>query len=378
VATSSLATSRLQHLERLGAEYPTLPTEVLLKQDLLTEGVAAAPGLEVPAVAACAGGPLGLRRTIVRLRLMPTSPYRVRTGADSLVLVDARSDQEIAPLRAYPWRPEYAARLLPSGRRAADVLDLLGVARLSRGSLPAPDDLAEAAAETFVLSAWQTGETPLAIKLVPDLEMQALPEAEQDAIILPYVRAVRQRLGNARPILLVSPPRRSQAEERLLEAGVTGRVSSLEVWDADAFARVGPRFGITRDEWIERLIGQAYTYLSSFSQPALLIGKEMSAAAGLDQERALASNTTAISFFLNHRVMVRPTHWVPPASADTAEPRPPVQHFLELDRHWYETWRGVYGVEFGADAAGPGQSRDPDSGCWDIGRGASLTPVRRS
>src|SRR5207237_766493 len=142
----------------------------------------------------------------------------------------------------------YEAKVLPSGVRAAAVMDPLGIVRLSRASPPSPEDVAEAAAETFALSTWHTGETPLAIRLTPDLEVQRLPDAEQDTLVLPYVRALQARLGNVRPILLVGPPRPAEAEQRLLEAGVTGRISSLEVWDRGAFDRIGPKFGVTRDQ----------------------------------------------------------------------------------------------------------------------------------
>jgi hypothetical protein len=371
VSGAGVAPARAEHLDGLRAAYPGLPTEAILKQDVLTEGVSPAPGLDLPEIAVVQGGPFSLRRTIVRLRTVADSPYACRMGSDGLTLADAATHDEIASLRAYPWRPDYDARVLPSGAPAVSAIDPLGNVRLSRVAPPSPADVAEAAAETFVLPGWRTGETPLALRLVLDPAVTQLPEAEQDAFVLPYTQALLRRVGRIRPVILVSPPRTQADEQRLLEAGVTGRISSLEIWDREAFDRVGPRAGISRDQWVERLIGQAHVYTAGLVQPALLIGKE-TYAGGLEPAAALASSQTAVRFFLQHRVLVRAVHWRP-EGVHLLHRGLTVRHYLDLDLFWYHEWRDAYGVEFIGDSAGPGQSRDPDSACWDIGRGARLT-----
>ena len=369
MAPEATTGTRLEQIERLRSAYPSLPIEAILKEDVLTEGIAFPPGAPPPAVLAIEGGPLGVRRAIVRARSRPGARYALECMGNEQVLVDTLSEEPLAVCRAYSSRPEYMAKRFPSGRAYANVLDPRGVAHLPLADPKDPAELAEAAAETYVLQPWTSGEMPLAIRLVPDPAVQEQPETEQDAFILPYITALRARIGNIRPIFLTLPPRDRTGEERLFEAGATGRVSNLEVWGRDLFGRMGPRVGLNFDAWIARILEQSFVYMDIHVQPTLLVGKELSQPDGfVDRDTARRNTEEGIRFLLAHRVLVRLVHWVPPDGQEA----PPVEYYLDLDQAWYEIWRETHREEPAGELLGPGHGRDPDSAHLDLGRGANL------
>jgi hypothetical protein len=360
----------LARLEQLQAAYPGLPSEVIVKQELLTAGISVAAGQSAPAILALEGGPLRLRRALVRLRPNESSPYTLVAGEGALVLRDRASGELIARAQPWPRRPDYAAKTFPDGTRYADILSETGVATLPLTRPKDAQQLAEAAAETFVLQPWQTGELPIAMKLIPDPGLDQLSEAEQDAFLFPYVRALRERFGNLRAIMLQLPPRSWEGEQRLLEAGFTGRHAVMEIWDRGVFGRLGPS-GLDWDTWVERLLMQPYLFMEHYSQPVLLVGKELSQPGGFaDLDAARRATEQGIRFLVQHRVLVRPEHWLGSANV-------PVEYYLDLDQFWYETWIGTYRGELGGELFGPGRGRDPDGAFLDIGRGAPLEPRRQ-
>src|SRR6476619_5729526 len=120
------------------ARFPDLPREAVLKEDLLRSGIAFDPSAltenlegEVkpksyfifpfdqkpltqlgeaavrrpPEEIALTGGPYGLRRTIVSVRVNPDSPYRVARGEDDALTLSL-DDREIAAV-GLPPMPEY-------------------------------------------------------------------------------------------------------------------------------------------------------------------------------------------------------------------------------------------------------------------------------
>lgn len=360
----------LDYLESLAGEFPQLPLEAIVKEDALTEGVEPVAGL--PEVVQLSGGPFELHPTIVRLHPRERARYRLRSIADgSFELAEAGSGRAVARARRYPERPAYQAKHSSAGQPLASLMDGGGRVRLLLEKPKDPGQVAEAAVETFMLESWQSHESPLAIRLQPDEAVFALADKAQERFVLDYVRAIHDALGNERPILLELPPKDWDAEMRLFEAGVTGRISAMEVWDRDAFQRVGPGAqGADRDEWIARILGQGHIYLENLAQPLLLVGKEVSQPGGIaDPEKALESTKEGIRFFLKHRVCVRLAHWAGPGAST-------VEYHLQLAKFWYETWAHEYRAEPGGELLGPGWARDPESAFLDIGRGAGLVNLR--
>ncbi|HWN83305.1 MAG TPA: radical SAM protein, partial [Candidatus Udaeobacter sp.] len=136
-------------LDIVQQEFPDLPREALVKEDLLRQGIAFSPAAlactavakpksyfifsfdrvaisemeagehrHLPEEIALAGGPWGFRRTIVSVRLNPESPYRVvapEGESDARALQLELAGEPIADV-ILPERPAYYDRTLPSGR----------------------------------------------------------------------------------------------------------------------------------------------------------------------------------------------------------------------------------------------------------------------
>src|SRR6185436_21083372 len=134
--------TRTELLEELAARYPQIPPEAVLKEDLLRTGMAfddnaltdnldggvkpksyfifsfdqkpltelgAAATQRPPEEIALSGGPWGLRRTIVSVRVNPASPYRVVGGRLTLEAREV-ADVELPPM------PPYYRHMLVNGK----------------------------------------------------------------------------------------------------------------------------------------------------------------------------------------------------------------------------------------------------------------------
>src|SRR5689334_14459416 len=138
--------TRTELLEELVARFPQIPPEAVLKEDLLRTGMAfdesaltdnldggvkpksyfifsfdqkpltelgAAALRRPPEEIALTGGPWGLRRTIVSVRVNPESPYLVSGSSEGLVLsLEGRPLADVA----LPPMPEYYRHLLANGK----------------------------------------------------------------------------------------------------------------------------------------------------------------------------------------------------------------------------------------------------------------------
>src|SRR6266508_4131102 len=144
---SATAGIRTELVEDLMARFPHIPREAVLKEDLLRSGIAfdasaLSDNLEgdvkpksyfifsfdqkplaqlgeaalrrPPEEIALTGGPYGLRRTIVSVRVNPDSPYRIARD-ESGVLRLSLEEREIADVRLPPM-PEYYRHTLANGK----------------------------------------------------------------------------------------------------------------------------------------------------------------------------------------------------------------------------------------------------------------------
>ena len=140
--SSALAESRTALVESLMARFPHVPREAVLKEDLLRSGIAfdrsaltdnldgevkpksyfifsfdqkpltelgEAAERRPPEELALTGGPYGLRRTIVSVRVNPDSPYRV-VGRELTLDGEPIAEVTLPPL------PEYYRHTLANGK----------------------------------------------------------------------------------------------------------------------------------------------------------------------------------------------------------------------------------------------------------------------
>lgn len=373
--------SRLNKLEELFSRYSDLSQEAILKEELLTHGLSWKRELKVDE--ACGslrleGGPYSLRRTILRVNKQDDSPYRVESNGERLEVVDRDGGALI--VLAYPFPQDFAYQ----NQRFHDGTPYSAVASLDaevtslgfREQAKDPARVADAVAEIFIKRRRPAQEMPLRILISGGSVIDSTDGQEEADFYLKYVDAIRDRIGNQVPILLEMLPQSVEVEKRIHRHGVQARLSNLEVWDQRLFARLRPdkEQKIGWEEWVRRLLDQVYVYGWNAVLPTLVVGLEMVEPGGFKKvEEALASTGEGIRFLMRHGVVPNLIHLrAHPNSASAGQRQPPTGFFLELDRVWYDAW-----VKYGQDEPigylmGPGRSRYPDSGVFDVGRGAPL------
>ena len=143
---TATAESRTALVEELMGRFPHIPPEAVLKEDLLRSGIAfdesaltdnldgeikpksyfifsfdqkpltelgEAATRRPPEEIALTGGPYGLRRTIVSVRVNPDSPYRVARAEDGALAISL--DGALLADVTLPPMPEYYRHLLGNG-----------------------------------------------------------------------------------------------------------------------------------------------------------------------------------------------------------------------------------------------------------------------
>ena len=375
MTSGSSSPSRLGHLEALFKGYADLPREAIVKEDILCEGLAAAPGVQadLPRVVLLEGGPYALRRTIVRCDRRDSSPYLIDHEDGHLVLRDRGSRGTLASLRGYPLPPSYAQHAFPDGRLHSAVLDLYGQAVIADSLAPSPQQVGAVAAEAFIHEIWPSGEGPLHVHLNRGGLGDTVDGVPEEEFALRYVAAIKESIANRRPILLEMAPKPAEVERRLYAEGVNGRLCNVDVWDQGLFRALCPEKAgaIGYDEWVRRVLDQVYIYGHISVLPGLVAGLELAQPGGFaDVAEAVASTTQGIQFFIAHGALPCPIHW--PVDPQGKQRQPPVDYYLQVDRNWYLAWQRYQAFEPSGHLMGPGRNRFPHSAAFDVGRGSPL------
>ena len=372
--------SRLEKLEELFSHYSDLSQEAILKEELLTYGLSwgtESNGDETSGLLRLEGGRYSIRRTIIRANKQNDSPYRVESNGEHLKVVEREGGDLIALAYPFPQDSAYQNQRFPDGARYSDVVSPdAEVKSLSSGMIAKdPGKVADAVAEIFVKGQRRPREMPLCI-LISGESIDSIDEQQQADFYLRYVDGIRDRIGNQVPILLEMFPTSVEVEERIHRHGVEARLSNLKVWNQELFPVLCPSENkkVGWDNWIRRLLDQVYIYGWNAVLPRFAVGLELAEPLGFkNTDQALASTGEGIRFLMMHGVVPNLIHWrAEPNSALAGQRQPPTEFFLEVDRIWYDAW-----VKYGQDEPigylmGPGRSRYPDSGVYDIGRGALL------
>jgi len=371
--------TKLKKLEELFSRYSDLPQEAIIKEEMLTHGFYWEKQLKIDearGVLRLEGGPYSLRRTIIRLNKEPGSPYRIESNGEHLKVMDRETGDVIALAQPFPQDSAYQDRTFSDGTLYSAIVSPDAEVTLvgSGHQIHDPARVADAVAEIFVKKQRPPQEMPVCILIVAENFFEAVGKQEETEI-LQYVDAIRDRIGNQAPILLEMSPLSAGIEERIHRHGVKARLSNLEVWDPRLFARLRAVKDQRMDweERVRRILDQVYVYGWNAVFPKLNIGIEMSQPSGFKTvEEALASTSEGIRFFMMHGAVPNLIHWRADVKLAPAGQQPATEFFLEVDRIWYDAW-----VKYGQDEPcgylmGPGRSRYPDSGVYDIGRGAPL------
>jgi hypothetical protein len=443
---SAAVDTRTGLLEVLIARFPQVPPEAVLKEDLLRSGIAfdeaaltdnldggvkpksyfifsfdqkplaqlgAAATRRPPEEIAITGGPYGLRRTIVSVRVNPDSPYRVsRDDAGELRLsVDGR---DLAGVQLPPM-PEYYRHTLANGKTVMETaptiewgyLIYLTVLRLCQyfgakeecgfcdinhnwrqhrklgrpytGVKPVEDVLealaiidrhdAAGASKAYTLTGGSITST-----------VDGLAEAD---FYGRYAQAIEERFPKRWIGKVVAQALPRADVERYKEYGITIYHPNYEVWDKRLFSIISPgkeRY-VGREEWHRRIFDAAEVFGPRYVIPNFVAGVEMARPFGFRTVvEAVASTTEGLDYFMSRGITPRFTTWCPEPTTPLGRDNPdgaPLEYHVRLLESYRETL-DKHGLKPppGYGAAGVGNAVFSVSSFMDVLRPQPEEPIR--
>ena len=290
---------RRREIELLANQYPNVPMEVILKDDLLRLGIAfsdsaleACKGccvksyrlftydkakyqdlsggepFKVPEAIKLSGGPYHLRRTIVQTRINPNSPHKVDVVDGQVVLLENGSELAKVTL---PAAPKYYSKTFDDGTTYSEVVAwVTGVAfatvyrfcqywgakeeckfcdinkNVSQGKdyhklfLPkayrSVEQVVSVMEEVFLKEGEQGfDERPLGFMVTGGAIVAPVNGKNEEDFYLEYVERIRDKIGNRWVCQLQTGPKDKKTYKKFREVGVTAHHAQLEVWDKDLF-----------------------------------------------------------------------------------------------------------------------------------------------
>ena len=365
----------VERLAGYAARHPTLPAEAVVKADLLRRGLSFAPEalvdpkageqhqpksyfifsfnmvhqsdlntteqLKTPEEIALTGGPFGLRRTIVSVRLNPGSPYKVVLHEGERWLT---ADGALLAKVGLPPMPAHYGAKLKDGKNAAEIaptiewgyLIYLTIFRICQYFGEKEEcqfcDINHNYREQIAAKRPYTG-----VKNVEDileaLDLLAATDSPAKAYTVTggsitstlagesevdfytkYVEAIERRFPDKWIGKVVTQAWVKADVQRLKDAGAKIYHPNYEVWDPELFAAYSPgknRY-IGREEWIKRVVEAAEVFGPSRVIPNFVAGIEMAKPVGYtDVEKAVASTQEGLEYFMARGVVPRFTTWCP-------------------------------------------------------------------
>ena len=389
-----------RELERMLGEFPDLPAEAVVKQDILRQGLAFSPDalrvaggykpkdyfiftfdlvpvaemakhadFRAPEEIRMTGGPYDLRRTVVSTRVAPDSPYRVelRDGRLALICDGAfLADVEFPPI------PEYYRHTLSSGRSISQIapaiewgyLVYLTVYRLcqywgrdeecrfcdlnenfrqqrANGREYTPVKDLEDIVEAMTLIHEHDNVTK-AYTVTGGSITRKLDGMREGEFYARFAEAIESRFpGRWIPKAVVQALPLDEVK-MLHDSGYRIYHPNYEVWDAELFSWICPgkdRY-VGRDAWVQRILDAADVFGPTNVIPNFVGGVEMARPHGFtDVDQAIASTAEGLEFFMSHGVVPRFTPWCPePTSTLGRQDGPPLEYFIKLLRVWRDTF----------------------------------------
>ena len=392
--------SRLSEIETLAAHNPDIPFEVIVKEDILRQGMSWSPealnaaaaykrksyfifsfdmvpisnmeqkeNTKAPEEVRLAGGPFHFKPVIVSVRINPVSPYRVEAEESSLVIKLAGDTVAGVEMQKTPG---YYHKTLSNGRPAAEVaptiewgyLIYLTVFRLCQypdskegclycdinenyrqqknaGHSYSPVKTVDEVIEAMEVIASMDGEgkayTVTGGSITETLEGKSLID-----FYARYPEAIEQRMPGRWIGKAALQPLPKDDVKRLKNTGVQIYHPNFEIWDARLFEAYCPGKArhVGRDEWIRRILDAAEIFGCENVIPNFVAGVEMAPTAGFKSvDTAIASTAEGLEFFMNHGILPRFTTWCPePLSALGKERRgAPLEYYIRLLRVYRDT-----------------------------------------
>lgn len=389
--------SPLQNLLEQIDRHPSLPPEAVLKADLLRRGLSFAPEALVsapgsqdhqlksyfifsfnlvrqseldathqwkaPEEIALTEGRFRLRRTIVSVRLNPSSPYRVvlHEGQRWLAI-----ESELLARVALPPVPAHYGRHLSDGKPAGEIapviqwgyLVYLTIFRICQYFGEKEEcqfcDINHNYREQIAAGRPYTGVKKIedilaALDMIAETHGPAkaytvtggsittnLAGKSEAEFYTQYVEAIENRFPGRWISKVVTQAWPKEDVKLLKSAGARIYHPNYEVWDAQLFATHSPgknRY-IGRSEWIRRILDAAEIFGASNVIPNFVAGIEMAKPAGFtDVEKAVASTDEGLRFFMSHGIVPRFTTWCPEPTTPLGKTNPegaPLEYHLRL------------------------------------------------
>ncbi|WP_414652966.1 radical SAM protein [Gaiella sp.] len=394
----NVTATRTALVESLMERFPHVPREAVLKEDLLRTGIAfddatlsdnldgevkpksyfifsfdqkplaelgEAARRRPPEELALTGGPYGLRRTIVSVRVNPGSPYRVERRDDALELsLEGRRVADVG----LPPMPEYYRHTLANGKTVMETaptiqwgyLIYLTVLRLCQyfgakeecgfcdinhnwrqhkregrpytGVKPVADVL-EA---LELIDRYDADRTSKAYTLTGGSVTSTVDGLAEADFYGRYAQAIEERFPGRWLGKVVAQALPRADVQRYKDYGISIYHPNYEVWDKRLFELISPgkqRY-VGREEWHRRVLDAAEVFGPRFVIPNFVAGVEMAKPFGFETiDAAIASTTEGLDFFMSHGVTPRFTTWCPEPTTPLGRDNPdgaPLEYHIRL------------------------------------------------
>jgi len=404
--TSTAPATRTGLVEGLIGRFPHIPPEAVLKEDLLRAGIAfdtsalsdnlegevkpksyfifsfdQKPLTELgeaalrrpPEEIALSGGPYELRRTIVSVRVNPTSPYRVARD-DSGGLRLSLEGRALADVKLPPM-PEYYRHTLRNGKTVMETaptiqwgyLIYLTVLRLCQyfgakeecgfcdinhnwrqhrkagrpytGVKPV-EDVLEALA---LIDRYDTANASHAYTLTGGSVTSTVDGLAEADFYGRYAQAIEERFPGRWIGKVVAQALPREDAQRFKDYGISIYHPNYEVWDKRLFSIISPgkeRY-VGREEWHRRIFDAAEVFGPRHVIPNFVAGVEMAKPFGFETvDAAIASTTEGLDHFMRRGITPRFTTWCPEPTTPLGRDNPdgaPLEYHIRLLEAYRET-----------------------------------------
>jgi hypothetical protein len=397
---------RTELVEDLMARFAHIPREAVLKEDLLRSGIAfdesaltdnldgevkpksyfifsfdqkplaqlgEAARRRPPEEVALTGGPYGLRRTIVSVRVNPDSPYRVARADDSALQLslDGRAVADVG----LPPMPEYYRHTLRNGKTVMETaptiqwgyLIYLTVLRLCQyfgaheecqfcdinhnwrqhkkegrpytGVKPVADVL-EA---LELIDRYDTAKASTAYTLTGGSVTSTVDGLAEADFYGRYAQAIEERFPGRWIGKVVAQALPRADVQRYKDYGITIYHPNYEVWDKRLFSLISPgkeRY-VGREEWHRRIFDAAEVFGHRYVIPNFVAGVEMAKPYGFATiDDAIASTVEGLDYFMSRGITPRFTTWCPEPTTPLGRDNPdgaPLEYHVRLLEAYRET-----------------------------------------
>ena len=348
--------SRTQLVEGLMTRFPDIPSEAVLKEDLLRAGIAfdhsaltenlegdvkpksyfifsfdqkplselgEAAERRPPEEIALSGGPYALERTIVSVRVNPDSPYRLTGSEDGLrLLLDDRAIADVA----FPPMPEYYRHTLANGKSVMETaptiewgyLIYLTVLRLCqyfgakeecrfcdinhnwrehrRAGRPytGVKPVEDVLEALEIIDRHDTAKASKAYTLTGGSVTSSVDGLEEADFYGRYAQAIEERFPKRWIGKLVAQALPKDDVRRYKEYGIAIYHPNYEVWDKRLFSIIcpGKERYVGREEWHRRIVDAADVFGPRHVIPNFVAGVEMARPFGFGSISEAIASTT--------------------------------------------------------------------------------------